>query len=73
MSKQSIFITLVIVAMIPFALALTNFAVVAFLGYGFLPEGSTTTNAVCGFVCWLSFAITTWVVYKTIESLTESY
>lgn len=71
MTKQSTFDTLTIVAMVPFLLALTNFVAIASFGRGFVPE--SCVNAACGFVCWLSFAVTAWVVYKAIESLTESY
>jgi hypothetical protein len=73
MTKQSIFTTLTIAAMIPFASVMMNLASITLFGYGFLPECSGSVKTVCGFVCWTSFAVTTWVVYKVIESLTESY
>jgi hypothetical protein len=73
MTKQSMYVTLTVAAMVPFVGVLTNFAAGAFLGINFLPmsNSNSNVNAAGGFVCWMSFAVTTWVIYKVISRLTN--
>jgi hypothetical protein len=54
MKRQYIFAALALIAAIPALVMVANLTTYAFVGSGFLPEGTRDTNAARGMITWLS-------------------